>query len=220
MSDSKISVISVACAYPTFASAFKQFFPGLVVLEKPADASKFDLIIFTGGEDIDPDRYAAKEDKHLACQVNSKRDEFEFAAFEAANKAGKHIFGSCRGLQLINVALGGALFPDLTAAKRQHAGDHGLKWQRESKKLQAIFTSGVNSMHHQGISRLGRGLVTYATHNEVPEIIVGKNIMAVQFHPEWMGPAYGNAGKALFQFFTDWVTFVEEEAPKVAVATA
>mgnify|MGYP003293956065 CR=1 FL=1 len=70
---------------------------------------KFDLVLFTGGEDVNPARYGAAPSPKLG-RMNLRRDEYEFALFAACVAERKPVFGICRGVQFLNVAEGGSLF--------------------------------------------------------------------------------------------------------------
>ena len=71
-----------------------------------------DGFLFTGGADIEPRRYC-EQAKNTCGKIEYYRDELEFKAFEIAHRTSKPILGICRGLQLINVALGGTLYQDI-----------------------------------------------------------------------------------------------------------
>ena len=195
----------ICVAYSAFYSSFKRFIPGLEILKKPEDATNYDLIIFTGGEDINPSRYGQQEQYSLGS--SPERDEFEMRTFNYAFRNGVRIYGSCRGLQLINVALGGTLIQDLGLAGKGHFGTHDLTWTTEKKSiLKDLFPGKVNSLHHQGIENLGRDLRSLAEFNGVPEIIYGKRILATQFHPEMM-----SGTTDFFNYLVKWAS-VEDSA--------
>lgn len=189
-------LVRVGIAYPTFFSMFQRHYPALKTVKDATDVRNFDLIIFSGGEDLDPKLYG--EENIMSYDANTQRDTVEMNIFKEADKLGILMYGSCRGAQLINVGRKGSLHQDLRMAGVQHNGNHPLSWEQTSEKLQPIFNN-VNSLHHQGIKNMGSGLYIYATHNSVPEIIYGKNVMATQFHPEMM-----SGMEAFFQLLLDW----------------
>ena len=85
-----------------------------------------DGVLFTGGPDVAPAFYG--EEKLPACGlVVPRRDEMELRLFRTALEAGKPVFGICRGIQLINVALGGSLWQDLASQKQMDAAAHEQK---------------------------------------------------------------------------------------------
>ncbi len=145
-----------------------------------------DGILFAGGGDIAPRFYGEEADERVA-SVNEKRDTAELALFKEATSAGKQIFGICRGLQLINIALGGTLIQHIDG----HTGDirHTVNLS-DCSILKGIFQKNavtVNSSHHQAVKKLAPGLFATAWSSEgiteAFESVSGK-IHAVQFHPE------------------------------------
>lgn len=208
--------IRVGLAYDAFTSSFRVHYPEATIIRSVDMVKYYDLIIFTGGEDIDPKHYGGRDDGFLYYTSMSDRDDVELAIFKEADKLNKNMLGTCRGLQLINVGKGGTLIPDIRQAGRPHNGDHPLSWTTDKvAKLKAIFPGDVNSMHHQGIQRLGSDLVTVAEHNGVPEIILGgTNIIAVQFHPEFMGK------ERIAPFFKLITQFVQNTKANLAAEAA
>src|SRR5688572_25794786 len=112
-----------------------------------------DLLIFTGGEDVNPERYG-NYDKTI--RFNPKRDEREFSVIHNVLKKKfrpKKVLGICRGLQLINVAMGGTLILDIGDKYGQsHGYSHPLSWFMKSP---LEFLKETNSLHHQGIELKG-----------------------------------------------------------------
>ena len=120
----------------------------------------------------------------------------ELALFQAFYGAGKPILGICRGMQLINVALGGTLIQDLPQEQKAfHCGGkadmvHPLR-ALEGSVLHRLYgpVFSVNSSHHQALGRLGRGLrATAWSESGFPEAVElpGYPLLGVQFHPELM----------------------------------
>lgn len=146
-----------------------------------------DLIVFSGGEDINPKRYNEEERGYF----NDSRDDIEFNVFREVIKRKKtKILGICRGMQLVNVALGGSLIWDIFEyCKESHPGVHPLKHVSENS---FSFLTVVNSMHHQALLSLGQmSNLFYKVHAVEPitgvsEIVTwGNRILGVQFHPEF-----------------------------------
>lgn len=104
---------------------------------------KFDMVLFTGGEDIDPKFYGDKSPLKL-CSFSTKRDMIEISIFKTALKHGIPMVGICRGLQLFNVMAGGKLMHHIM----KHAGENHDINVIDGEK-QSTFL--VNSMHHQMI---------------------------------------------------------------------
>ena len=167
------------------------------------DSSKLDGVLFAGGEDVDPAFYGEQR-KYESVQVNRARDEFEMGLLKQALKRRLPILGICRGAQLINVDFGGTLYQDLdqdAAPGFDHRQtDSGMARNEfshtvtitEPRSLLAGAVHGscrVNSIHHQAIRHLGRGLKVSA-HSEdgLVEAIEAADdypfLLAVQWHPE------------------------------------
>lgn len=160
----------------------------------PAPDLTCDGLLLCGGDDIDPSFFGQENCGSEAPDL--VRDEAELALFAAFCQAGKPILGICRGMQLINVALGGTLIQDLPPETRIfHRGDPRSKVHPiragEGSLLHRLYgpVFPVNSTHHQAVDRLGAGLVPTAwaeagfvegyEHESRP-------ILGVQFHPERM----------------------------------
>ena len=174
---------------------------------------EFDALLLTGGGDIDPARYGQTAHPETG-GVQPDRDEMEFRLFKRFRLARRPVLGICRGLQIVQVALGGRLIqhvPDLVnpADERhsQNAGQdsiHALTWR--SKLPMAAVLEGrateCNSSHHQAAdpSALGQGLAVAATSAcgivEALELAIddGAFLSCVQWHPERMAPDHPASG--------------------------
>ena len=161
-----------------------------------------DGLLLTGGEDIHPSWYGA-DPSPLLSPPSRERDLFELALFAVARQRELPILGVCRGIQLINVALGGTLFQDLPSERpgpvdhgptgSRDARSHTVRLQPDSRAAQALGATSVtvNSFHHQAIKELAPGLVASGWTNddliEAAESGPGASwILAVQWHPEEM----------------------------------
>jgi putative glutamine amidotransferase len=163
-------------------------------------AHEFDGVLFSGGEDVDPALYDESK-KHANVQVDRSRDQFEFALLDAAMERRLPILGICRGIQMINVKFGGTLIQDIpsdTELERNHRQQgsraeltHTVTVTEPNSALASVVTGScrVNSLHHQAIKRLGRGLkVTAHSEDGLVEAVEAADdypfLMAVQWHPE------------------------------------
>ena len=161
-----------------------------------------DGLLLSGGEDIDPSWYGAQPSPLLS-PPSQERDLFELALFAVARQRDLPILGICRGIQLINVALGGTLFQDLPSerpghvdhipAKARDARSHPIRLAPGSRVAAALGSekATVNSVHHQAIKELAPGLVATGWSDdssiEAAESLPGASwILAVQWHPEEM----------------------------------
>ncbi|MFA9458139.1 gamma-glutamyl-gamma-aminobutyrate hydrolase family protein [Halalkalibacter sp. AB-rgal2] len=176
-----------------------------------------DGIILSGGEDIDPYSFHAHPSPKVE-ETSPKRDETEIGLVRCALEKNKPILGLCRGMTMINVALGGTVIQDIEA---QHANainhnqqtvrsepTHLIEIDERSRLFQMIGnqTYRVNSMHHQAIDKLAAGLrVVAVAPDGMIEAVEGMNeaaplIMGVQWHPEEMA-SEESAMQRLFKMF-------------------
>lgn len=153
--------------------------------------SRLDGVMLTGGADVDPRFYGATPHPKLD-EVEPERDGFEIALARAAIDQGVPLLAICRGMQVLNVALGGTL--------NQHIERHAAwKFPADALLHDVNFTSGslahevfgtevsVNTLHHQSLDQLGVGLVaTGIASDETVEAVElpGHQVLAVQWHPE------------------------------------
>lgn len=170
-------------------------------------------LLLTGGTDISPGLYGeVAEDEAWA--GDPIRDRWEIALYKAAIALKRPVLGVCRGMQLLNVAEGGSLWQDLVTGREgteEHrsqdlydALSHGLR-VTEGSLVSELFegeTLEVNSVHHQGIKRLGGGLEALAwAPDGVVEAVARTGapwVVGVQWHPEWLRDV---AARRLFDAF-------------------
>lgn len=140
---------------------------------------RIDRLLISGGADLDPESYGAAPDPRTT-NTRRARDEFEIALVRAAIERGMPVLGVCRGFQIINVALGGDLVQhlddaDLHIREPGRFSDHRVRLEPGSLVAEAAGATGleVRSHHHQGIGRLGAGLVAtgWAEPGEIVEAI-------------------------------------------------
>jgi putative glutamine amidotransferase len=153
---------------------------------------RLDGIVFPGGADVDPAEYG--EAPHPKTESNADLDRLELAVARWALRSDLPTLGICRGQQLLNVALGGTLIQHLD--DHRQAGDRTALTQtltlRAGSRLAGVFGSTqieVNTMHHQAVNVLGRGLtaVAWATSDGTIEGVESDEhpwLLMVQFHPE------------------------------------
>jgi putative glutamine amidotransferase len=157
-----------------------------------------DGLLFTGGEDVHPQRYGDPEVLD-ACQISEARDEFEVRLFHKFFQTGKPVLAVCRGVQLVNVALGGTLIQDVPVqigsqhhSQTQASADpsHWIQLEEGSRLARAFGTISleVNSHHHQAVDRLAPGLKARGWSEEgiieVVEHVEHPYLVGVQWHPE------------------------------------
>ncbi|MCL1807383.1 MAG: gamma-glutamyl-gamma-aminobutyrate hydrolase family protein [Oscillospiraceae bacterium] len=165
-------------------------------------ACDFDALLLPGGADIDPARFGASLLSNGSETLDQQRDGLEFAVFEDFLREKKPIAGICRGMQVINAALGGTIWQDLPS----QCGLIHTAPQGEAPMTHVVVYSdrrreAVNSYHHQAVRKLGQGLrVTARGTDGIPEALEHKTlpIRAVQWHPEKNAP--NGALEWLFSF--------------------
>lgn len=165
-------------------------------------AEAFAGVLFAGGGDLDPALYDEPR-KYPNLRVDRARDDFELALLDRAMRLRLPILGICRGLQMINVKFGGTLYQDLkgdaaTELEHRQSGSrgeatHAVTLTDTESRLAQVFRGScqVNSLHHQAIKRLGRGLkVTSHSEDGLAEAVEAADdypfLVAVQWHPEEM----------------------------------
>ncbi|WP_421718212.1 gamma-glutamyl-gamma-aminobutyrate hydrolase family protein [Algiphilus sp.] len=163
---------------------------------RPHNARTLDGLIVGGGDDIDPALYSG--DDSGAPAADPARDRLELALLQQALDSGVPIIGICRGAQLLNVALGGSLYPDIRQRRRYTSNRRSVLPSkkaalRRGSRLARILGRNpvpINSLHHQAVHRLGRGLRTVA--RDADGITQGIEcrgsslIIGVQWHPEYL----------------------------------
>ena len=193
----------------------------LSVTDDPeAIVGRADGLLITGGGDIAPELYGAAPHATYS-PAEPGRDAFEIALVGAASAAGLPLFCICRGLQVLNVALGGDLVQDIPT-EVNGALNHDVREPRYAVAHEVWATKGsrfatlmndtlvdgescqVNSRHHQAVRHLGRELEVVAT---APDGVIeaverpGAFCLGVQWHPEnfWRTGEF----RALFEGFVD-----------------
>ncbi len=151
-----------------------------------------DGILFSGGADIEPSRYDAPAETD-AFPPEPVRDQFELDLMEAANGASVPVLGICRGLQLINVSAGGTLHQNVPEHARYDIASSALSHEvsiAPNSGLARLYGTqlSVNSLHHQTVDRLGKGLLATAHSDGVVEGLEHQTlpVLAVQWHPEML----------------------------------
>ena len=179
-----------------------------------------DGLLLTGGGDVDPALYG--EAPHETFQASEAgRDAFEIAVVRAAMEAGTPIFAICRGMQILNVALGGTLLQDIPSMVNG-AANHAVPeprfliahevWVAKGSRLATLMAEKmdgdicqVNSRHHQAVKDVARGWEVTAT---APDGVIEAMEhpgdvfrLAVQWHPEnfWRTGEF----RPLFEAFVD-----------------
>ncbi len=186
---------------------------GIPVVLPPQDGhshallDRLDGVLLSGGGDIEPERYNATSVHATTYGINVERDRFEIELAQTAIERDLPLFGICRGIQVLNVALGGTLIQDVASevthpaapCHRQHesglASDqigHPVTLAANTLVADAYpeSTVGVNSFHHQAIGDLAPGLepAAWSPDGLIEAVVLpaARCCLAVQWHPELM----------------------------------
>ncbi|WP_420878325.1 gamma-glutamyl-gamma-aminobutyrate hydrolase family protein [Streptomyces sporangiiformans] len=170
---------------------------GLVAMlppDEPAHAAatvaRLDGLVIAGGPDVDPARYGAAREPRTGPEAR-ERDSWELALIDAALASGTPLLGICRGMQLLNVALGGTLVQHIEG----HVEVVGVFGRHPVKPVPGSLYSrlvpeeaSVPTYHHQSVDRLGSGLMASAHAPdgtvEAVELPGPGWVLGVQWHPE------------------------------------
>lgn len=166
-----------------------------------------DALILPGGGDIATCYFQEEPHVNLG-RVDPERDRFELALAQKAWQKRLPVLGICRGMQVMNIALGGDLWQDLSLREgvflqhNQQAPPWHSSHRIEVGKALAYLGGGelwpVNSMHHQGLRRIPSELQVAARAGDgVIEAIAARDkrfFIGVQWHPEWLGGAPWGGG--------------------------
>lgn len=216
--------IAVSKLAPNYEAWLNKLSPGIEIVNfdgrDPGDfrncVREYSGLVLSGGGDIHPSLYGNPDTENYCQGIDIKRDDLEFNMLEAALTYKLPVFAICRGLQVVNVFLGGTLIPHIPVlpGKIQHKDQHDLyhsvsiKPGSELSGITGTLNEKVNSSHHQAIEKAGSGLVITAYSPdgiaEAAELTdhQGLYCLAVQWHPErmdWENPLSGRLGMAFFR---------------------
>lgn len=191
---------------------------------EPAGAATCDALLLSGGGDLDPARYGQPTRCTLS-HPNPGRDRMELDWIHRFREAGKPVFGICRGMQILWVALGGRLIqhvPDVPGLADEPHGTgnddvtHGIGWMAGARLAGACRSATtVNSHHHQAAdpahpaAGLRIAALSPAGVIEALESVDGPPVSAVQWHPERLLPRDHPASGALLRH---WIALVRAQA--------
>ena len=178
---------------------------------EPHSRQPYSGVVVTGGHDVDPVLYA--QESKVIPHHDPDRDAFESAVIDDALARGLPLLGICRGAQLLNVRLGGDLHQDLRS--HRHRTSHRrtvfpmktLLVEAETRlfDLFGLHRTRINSLHNQGIDRLGDGLVVSG--RDLDGIVQAVEhpqrdyLLGVQWHPEFLLGSRGQ--RRLFEALVD-----------------
>jgi len=174
----------------------------LNALEEKFDIADADGLLLTGGADIAPEylRQEVPDPTVLEKDVDLIRDKWEFDAIPKLLAAGRPVFAICKGMQVLNVALGGTLRLDIPGHRSEEMKDNDVQPLRYDRGTEHQFDK-VNSSHHQAVDQAAEGFVVegWCAADDIIEQMRLQNYpfaLAVQYHPE-----RGTIYDALFEDF-------------------
>ncbi|HBE9250259.1 gamma-glutamyl-gamma-aminobutyrate hydrolase family protein [Clostridioides difficile] len=173
-----------------------------------------DGVLISGGWDVNPQLYG-EETREETTFIYPEVDEFDLITISIALELKKPILGVCRGLQILNVSLGGTLYQDNnliegsyikhTQSSKRHVATHKVD-VKEGSILEGILGKQLltNSYHHQSVNQLGKGLkaIAYSKDGIIEAIEKEEEnfVVGVQWHPEMMVD-YCDKMEKLFKYF-------------------
>lgn len=211
---------------PTYLRALKAAgaIPVVLPLEASEEelkqlASEFDGFLFTGGPDVHPFLFGEETQAHCG-NVSVERDQMELALLPLVMELKKPVLGICRGIQVLNIALGGNIWQDIPSQiKNDFPIAHSQPFYYNIPSHSVVLSQGtllarisgkrnikVNSMHHQAVKDLAPGLVASAYSPdrliEALEMPGYPFFVGVQWHPEYLWEKNDEAFE-LFKTFVD-----------------
>lgn len=182
--------------------------PVILPLHSDSISTLLDLVdglLFSGGADLDPDRYQESDVHPETYGLDDERDSFELELMRAAVAADKPVLCICRGIQVLNVAFGGTLYQhiadqvaDPLPHRQQLVGINGREASHPVRvtpgsRLESIYGVSeipVNSLHHQSVREVGAGLSVDGVSSdgviEALSLPSASFVIGVQWHPEMM----------------------------------
>ncbi|MFF3378791.1 gamma-glutamyl-gamma-aminobutyrate hydrolase family protein [Streptomyces sp. NPDC002680] len=160
--------------------------------EVAARLARFDGVLLPGGGDLAPHRYGAPDTHDTVYDVDDLQDTFDLQVARSALESGLPLLAICRGLQVVNVALGGTLHQDMGGPEHEHRHVvHPVTIRQDSLLARVVGAEKTDAScyHHQRVDRPGTGLVPTATAAdgtiEALELPDAQGwFTSVQWHPE------------------------------------
>ena len=172
-----------------------------------------DALLFPGGGDIAPALFG--QQNRGSRNIDTELDLLQLRTFQLALKHGLPILGICKGMQLINVGLGGTLIQNLTTASFHTNPDMDIYHPTVTAAgsfLHKLYGEHplVNSRHHQAVDKPGDRLIPiqWCPIDHCIEAVIHENlpVLGVQWHPERLNPDQTSlTGFPLFQYFLSFV---------------
>lgn len=223
---SSTAASSSASAPLTYINAIKRAGGVPLVIPMTTDTVQLNAVlntitglVMTGGEDVNPLKYYGEEPHPRMGEIAPERDAFDYILIQMAVKKGIPVLGICRGMQMLNVALGGSLIQDIPSQVKGSMVDHRQEAPSSCATHSITIEKGsllhnilkkdvtaVNSFHHQAVKKAAPSLkVTAVAKDGVVEAIEGKEnnmrVLGLQFHPE----GFAAHGECEFSPIFEWL---------------
>jgi putative glutamine amidotransferase len=222
-----------ASAPLTYINAIKNAGGVPLVIPMTTDEAQLDAIlntitglVMTGGEDVNPHKFYGEEPHPKMGEIAPARDEFDYILIKKAVEKGIPVLGICRGMQMLNVALGGTLIQDIPSQVKGSMVDHkqeapsstathSITIQKGSLLYNLLKTekTAVNTFHHQAVKRVAPSLKVIAVAKDgVVEAIEGTGnmrVLGLQFHPE----GFAAHGQCEFSPIFEWLVNEAKVSP-------
>ena len=212
MKEAKLAIPFLEGNYDHYFRAVAAVGMTAVQVRSADEALRCDGLLLPGGADINPQRYGEECDGSLG--IDDALDELQFSVMREFSREGRPVLGICRGHQIVNVFFGGSLYQNLDAADSHSRRNGEEQFHKVNIKENSILFAKygmktvVNSSHHQGIKKPGKGLAIIAEADDgTVEAIVHETlpIIGLQWHPERMlNAAPGRAdGKLALEIYRE-----------------
>lgn len=209
---------------PTYIKALTA--AGAIPVVLPLTSSEADLkqlvdtldgFLFTGGPDVHPFLFGEETLDHCG-SVSAERDQMEFTLLPLVMESGKPILGICRGIQLLNIVLGGTIWQDIPSQVKSEfplahtqpfaytLPSHTVTLKPDSRlaKISELNQLSVNSMHHQAVKDVAPVLIASAVSSdhlvEAVEMPEYPFFIGVQWHPEYLWEKNEAAARLFSEF--------------------
>lgn len=189
----------------------------------PKELDSCDALVLPGGGDITPAFFGERNTGSK--NIDTELDILQLEAVDLCLKKGLPILGICKGMQIINVALGGTIVQDLATADSHCYTDRDQYHSTtllEGTCLYELYgrTALVNSAHHQGLGRMGNGLspIQWCTDDGCVEAVIHESlpVLGLQWHPERLDPERTTlSGEPLLELLASWIS-VSHRRPSLA----
>lgn len=223
----------------TYVGAVQAAGAAPIVLPAQPDADqlleRLDGLVLSGGGDIHPSRYGDQHIRPETYGISDRRDEFELALLRGALAREMPILAICRGIQVLNVGLGGTLWQDvaecsptaLTHRQPLEGASRHSPWHDVAAEPGGLLadvygatTIAANSFHHQALKELGEGLrpIGWTSDGLIEAVSMPDRpfVLGVQWHPEMMYTAHPEHASPFARLVAEALTYARRDLHRSA----